>query len=215
VSTPGSDRESPFEANPFPLADMFLRHIRQGDFFIWYYNNVMKFILIRHGETKEGKKGIILGRLPGVLSAKGKKEMEAAAKKIKKSKLEPEIIFSSDLNRAKQSAIIISKTLGLKVKCDKLLRERAGGIAEGKSDKEIDWENYEKISLLYRKHKGGENFIEVRKRAKTFLLKIKKVKFENVIIVSHSAFLAMLLSLLKKWSIKKALKFNFKNPVVV
>jgi broad specificity phosphatase PhoE len=175
----------------------------------------MKFILIKHGEAKEGKRGILLGRLPGTLSAKGKKEMKIAALKIKKTVSSPEMIFSSDLNRAKQSAIIISKILKLKVTYDKLLRERAGGIAEGKKEKEINWENYEKISLLFRKHKGGESFIDVKKRAKKFLLKINKTKYKNIIIVSHSAFLIMFLSLLKKWGIKKALEFNFKNPTVV
>lgn len=34
----------------------------------------MKLILIKHGETKEGKKGMILGSLPGTLTEKGKKD---------------------------------------------------------------------------------------------------------------------------------------------
>jgi len=179
-------------------------------------NKTMILILIRHGETKEGKKGVLLGRLPGILSVKGKKEIKTVAEKIKKSKLDPEIIFSSDLNRAKQSAIIISKILVLKIKYDKLLRERAGGIAEGKKEKEINWKNYGKISLPYRKHKGGESFIEVKQRAKKFLNKISSVKKQkNIIIVSHSAFLAMLLSLLKKQSIEKSIKFDFKNSIIV
>ena len=35
----------------------------------------MNLIIIRHGETKEAKKGVLLGNLPGHLTAKGKKEM--------------------------------------------------------------------------------------------------------------------------------------------
>jgi broad specificity phosphatase PhoE len=175
----------------------------------------MKFVLVKHGETKEGRRGIILGSLPGELSIGGKKEIKIISEKIKKSGLEPEIIFSSNLNRAKQSAEIISKTLGLEIKYDKLLRERASGVAEGKKENEVDWESYERTYLPYRRHEDGESFIEVRNRAKTFLLKIKKTKYESIIIVSHSVFLAMFLSILRKFSIKKALKFNFKNPIVV
>lgn len=69
----------------------------------------MKIIIIRHGETKEGKKGIILGQLPGTLSAKGVSEVKKIALIIKKTNLNPTLIISSDLKRAKETAKIISK----------------------------------------------------------------------------------------------------------
>lgn len=73
--------------------------------------------LIRHGETKEGKKGIILGRKGGVLSQKGKLEMRKTVLKIKKRGLNPKdtIIISSDLRRAKGSFLILKKILGYKI----------------------------------------------------------------------------------------------------
>jgi len=175
----------------------------------------MKLILIHHGETEEGKKGILLGRLPGTLSKKGKQEIKIVAQKIKKLESKPEIIFSSDLKRAEQSAKIISKILKLKIKYDTLLRERNGGIDEGKKEKEINWKLYEMTSLPYRRHINGENFIEVRNRAKKFLSKIKRSKYKNAIIVSHSAFLSMLLSHIKRWSIKKSIKYNSKNSIII
>ncbi|MFA6136428.1 MAG: histidine phosphatase family protein [Candidatus Paceibacterota bacterium] len=58
----------------------------------------MKLFLIRHGETEESKKGILLGHLSGRLTVRGKREMLNVAKKIEK--LNPDIIFSSDLKRA-------------------------------------------------------------------------------------------------------------------
>ena len=60
----------------------------------------MKIILIRHGETKESQKGIMLGHLPGYLSSKGKINMKLAAEAIQKIDLNPKIIFSSNLKRA-------------------------------------------------------------------------------------------------------------------
>jgi len=165
----------------------------------------MTLILIRHGETKEGKKGILLGQLPGNLTGAGKQEMIAAAKKIREE-VNPEVIFSSDLKRAKDSAKILSNELGLNVVYNKLLRERSGGDAEGKTEEKINWKEYERVSLPYRKHKGGESFIDVKNRAEEFLEFLRSQKYKTVIIVSHSAFLAMLISKIKRWSIKKSLK---------
>lgn len=178
----------------------------------------MKIILVRHGETKESKKGIILGRLPGALSQKGKQDMKKLALAIKKLEINPEIIFSSDLERAKESSIILSGVLSLKIKYDSLLRERSGGVAEGKRENQIDWEIYEKSELLYRKHEGGESFIDVKSRAKKFLYKFtisNSRKYKTVIVVSHSVLLSMLLSCIKRWSIKKSLEFKFRGITIL
>jgi len=175
----------------------------------------MKIILIRHGETEESKKGIILGHLPGHLSSKGKIDMKLIAKVIKKLNLSPKIIFSSDLKRAKDSSKIISKELKLKIKYNQLLRERKSGASEGKTEKEIDWKLYEKISFSHRRYIGGESFIEVKKRAKEFLNNILIKEKENIIIISHSVFLSMLLSYIKNWDIKKSCQFNFNNFITI
>lgn len=175
----------------------------------------MNLILIRHGETIEGQKGIILGHMPGTLSDAGFKEMKAVAKKIKEKDLDPELIISSDTKRAKQSAEALSKHLGIKVIYDKLLRERAGGVAEGKKAEEIDWVEYEKVQLPYRKHLGGESYIDVLKRAKAFLLRLSQTKHKNVVIVSHNVFLSMLLSSAKKMGIEESLEIKFKEPLVI
>lgn len=137
----------------------------------------MKLILFRHGETKEGKKNIILGKLPGNLSTKGIRESKKIATAIKKMNINPSLIISSDLKRAKDTAKIISKIIKLPIRYEKLLRERSASVVEGKNEKNIDWDTYEKKPLEIRKHKGGESFSDVKKRAKKF---IKKVKLKNL-----------------------------------
>ncbi len=174
----------------------------------------MKLILVRHGETKEGKNNVILGHLPGTLTKKGIEFSKYITKKIKKLNLNPSLIISSDLNRAKKTAIIISKNLKIPIRYEKLLRERSAGKVEGKSEKEIDWDKYEKIKKPYRRHPEGESFIEVRNRAKKFLKKIKNNN-RTIIIVSHSAFLSMLISAFYKQSIEKSLKHNFNKNIKI
>lgn len=179
----------------------------------------MKLILIKHGETIESKKGIIVGQLPGTLSAKGKSEAKKVAEIIKKRKLNPTLIISSDLKRTKETAKIISKKLNLPVKYEKITRERNAGIAQGKKDEQINWDLYEKKPLENRKHIGGESFLEVGRRAKNFIGLLKKHKNygdKEILIISHNVFLSMLLSVILKWPLKKSLKFDFhKNLVVI
>jgi len=175
----------------------------------------MELILVRHGETKEGKKGILLGRMPGTLTAEGRRFANKAGRAISKFSPRPAFIVSSDLRRAKDTARIIARVIHIPLKYESLLRERNGGIAEGKKESQINWKKYEKKPLAYRYHEGGESFIDVKGRANTFLNKIRKEKRSPIVIVSHQAFLAMLLSAIFGWSYARALKFDFRDKLVV
>jgi len=175
----------------------------------------MKLILIRHGETKEGKRGIILGQMPGTLSIKGKATAKQIASFIKSTDINPSVIFSSDLRRAKETAEIITKTLKLPIKYDQLLRERSAGQVEGKSEKEINWKEYEKKKKSFRRHPEGESFNEVKARAMEFIKKINKIKNKDIIVVSHSVFLSMLLAVFYKWSVEKSLKRDFSDRITI
>jgi len=174
----------------------------------------MQLILLRHGETEEEKAGIILGHHPGILSMKGKEHAMKTAEVIKKMNLRPEVIIASDLARAVDYAAIIGRELGLEIQLEPLLRERSAGEAEGKSQDEIDWEEYEKMPKLLRKHTGGESFEDVSNRAKEFLEKIKALPYRTAIIVSHSVFLAMLAVEINDLPLEEAFNYDFRNPLV-
>lgn len=175
----------------------------------------MKLILLRHGETEEEKEGIILGQLPGTLSDKGGKQAWKAAEIIKLVNPRPEIIISSDLARAANYATIIGRELNLKIELEPLTRERSAGEVEGIAQDKINWEEYEKIAKLLRKHTGGESFEDVRIRAKGFLKKIETLPFHTALIVSHSVFLAMLTMEVCGWTLDDALNYDFRNPLVI
>jgi broad specificity phosphatase PhoE len=175
----------------------------------------MKLILLRHGETEEEEKKIILGSRPGTLSATGREQAKKIAESFRLTELRPEIILTSDLSRAADYAAIIGHELGLKIKLEHLARERSAGTAEGKTGDEIDWEEYEKISKPLRKHPGGESFNDVRERAKEFLSKVSLLGYGTMIVVSHSVFLAMLAMEVCDWSLEDALRQNFRRPLLI
>ncbi len=175
----------------------------------------MELILIRHGETKEGKKGILLGQLPGTLTAKGRRFADEVGRVIAGFSYRSPLIIASDLERSKETARAIARITHAPLKCDRLLRERNGGIDEGKKESQINWKEYERRPLAYRRHEGGESFADVKKRASAFLEKIQKEKHSPIIIVSHQALISTLLSELFGWSYPKALKFDLKNKLVI
>src|SRR5262249_10415977 len=65
----------------------------------------------------------------------GQAQAERAARLL--AALRPDLIVSSDLSRAAQTAAPLSRLTGLAVTLDKDLRERSGGCWEGLTDTEI------------------------------------------------------------------------------
>ncbi len=103
----------------------------------------LNIYLIRHGEKDESGKH---------LTKRGIKQAKLFAKKIKNNKITK--IYSSDLERCKETALIIAKKLKLPIQYEKSLREVKGFIKENpeKYPKEIN--EIEKIFLKLSKEKG-------------------------------------------------------------
>jgi probable phosphoglycerate mutase len=175
----------------------------------------MKLILVRHGETEEEKAGIILGHLPGTLSASAREYIKTIVEFVTSRDLQPEVIIASDLARAADSAAMIGRALHVKIELWPLVRERKAGDAEGKTEDEINWKEYEKTAKPLRKHPNGESFEDVRYRAKEFLEKLKSIPYNTVILVSHSVFLATIGMEIDSWDLDRALKNNFREPMIL
>ena len=115
----------------------------------------MKIYLVRHGESIANAKGIHQGqKIDTSLSKKGLEQAKKIAERLKDENFE--IIYSSDLKRAYETAKEIVKLHNLKIVKDRRLREKA------------DEENNE----------------DLIKRTKDFMKDIKKHK-ENILIVAH------------------------------
>ncbi|MDP7364835.1 MAG: histidine phosphatase family protein, partial [Candidatus Latescibacteria bacterium] len=76
--------------------------------------------LVRHGEVHNPEQ-IIYGRLPGFgLSTKGREQVEAAATALEK--LKPfDVLYSSPLQRAQESAALLTARLQMPILEDELL----------------------------------------------------------------------------------------------
>lgn len=92
-------------------------------------------MLWRHGQTIWNAEGRFQGQSDIPLDQTGQEQAERAARLL--AALRPDMIVSSDLRRATETAEPLSRLTGLPVSLDKDLRERHGGEWEGLTDREI------------------------------------------------------------------------------
>jgi glucosyl-3-phosphoglycerate phosphatase len=92
-------------------------------------------VLWRHGQTVWNAERRFQGQSDIPLDETGQAQAERAARLL--AALHPDLIVSSDLSRAAQTAAPLARLTGLEVTLDKDLRERSGGVWEGLTDTEI------------------------------------------------------------------------------
>jgi len=150
--------------------------------------NLMKIILIRHGQTQWNKEEIFRGRSDIPLDDVGIKQAKAITKRLSSSGIKA--VYSSPLKRALETAQIIAKRFNLKVKVVDDLIDFDFGKWQGLSLEEVQKqfpETYQK--WLKEPHlaniPNGENLDTVRQRVSKALNKILKGQQDNVAVVSH------------------------------
>ncbi len=160
-----------------------------------------RYFIIRHGESKANVAHILLshpkdGTIGFGLSPKGKKQVKISVSKNKKEKLldSDTIIYSSDFLRAKETAEIARKILGVKkINFHKKLRERYFGKFDKTSldNIKIAWADDEKNPN--HKHNGVESPNKVLKRTLAVIAQLdKKYKGKKILLVSHGDVLQIL-----------------------
>lgn len=152
-----------------------------------------KIGFIRHGTTAWNieKRAQGLSDIP--LDDRGLSEAEKLAERIYAE--DWDIIYSSDLLRAKQTAEAIAERYGnIQIHLDTRLRERSGGQIEGTTEEErlIKWgPDWRDLDL------GMESADSVVERGTAFLDEvIRNHPDENILIVTHGAFIKYLLAAL-------------------
>lgn len=169
----------------------------------------MKLIVVRHGQTIENVKGICQGQLPGSLTLRGKLQARNVARKLKNVKFD--VIFCSDLRRAKQTAEEILKIhKKVPIIFTEELRELKKGVFEKKHGSFFDIAREKTGKELWEfKPNGGESWSDARKRARKFYnFLLKNYSDKTVLIVSHSTFIGILLSVIMNAHVKIAVSFE-------
>lgn len=158
-------------------------------------------LLVRHGETEENARGEIQGQLDGRLTERGRRQIALLAERLRSERIDA--AYSSDLSRARETALGILTHHGCELVVDDLLRERSFGALEGKTI-EVVREAVRASGLGYSSFtpSGGESLMTVRDRAIRFLHKISpRHSGHTVLVASHGGFNRAMLSYLLDHSI--------------
>lgn len=95
------------------------------------------FVFLRHGESVGNAEARWQGQSDYVLTEKGRGQAHALAQRWKSEGIKFDLIISSPLVRAKETAEIVASALGAKVELDPILLERHIGEMEGLTAEEV------------------------------------------------------------------------------
>jgi broad specificity phosphatase PhoE len=154
------------------------------------------YILLRHGETPYQ---LMEERIvypwpepePIHLTPNGRAMIKKAAEYLKKEDID--LIYSSDIPRAVESAEIVSDILGKPVNFESALREINLGIYRGGPLEKYKEEIEESANSFSKVPEGGESEKECRERVAGFYKRMEEEhKGKNILIISHGAPLFLL-----------------------
>jgi isoleucyl-tRNA synthetase len=157
--------------------DELARHARQSGNIYW---------AMRHGEAETQLLGIADDSSSKYhLTDRGKKQVERAAEKLKKEKID--FIIHSDVLRTTETARIVSKILGIEdVVADPRIREVNTGIFKGRSTKEYHSYYSSMEEKFIKAAPQGESLNDLKRRLMDFMYDIdKKYKNKKILLISH------------------------------
>lgn len=146
-------------------------------------------LLVRHGQTPTTGK-VLPGRAKGLhLADEGHRQAQVAADRIAEL-TGVTAVYSSPLERAKETAAPISKALGLKTKVDRGLFECDFGDWTGKElvklNKLPEWQTVQRAPSTFR-FPNGESFTEMQTRMVSALDRLRLAHpGETIVCVSHA-----------------------------
>ncbi len=148
--------------------------------------------LVRHGETQWNVEGRLQGQVQHVrLNKKGVRQSKLLAKRLAKEKID--MIYSSPLERALQTAEMIAEPHGLAIITHAGLSERSHGIMDGLTREEIR-KNHPEVWKVYEATRelpgvdGAETKEQLARRAFHAFMEIaRQGPGKNIVVVSHGA----------------------------
>ncbi|NEK60530.1 histidine phosphatase family protein [Geodermatophilus sabuli] len=127
---------------------------------------LLSLLLVRHGQSEWNAAGLMQGQTAHVpLTELGHAQAARAASEL--ASLRPELLVSSDLRRAVQTAEHCARATGLPSTTTPALREQGYGVLEGRPSRElwdvVDWTDPHWAA------EGGESLAELHGRVGAFL----------------------------------------------
>lgn len=154
-----------------------------------------RIILVQHCQSEHHINEMSGGWTDTPLTELGRRQAEIIAKRLRDGlDNSGNILYSSDLLRASQTAEIIGEQMGLEVNINKELREINTGIATGKKK---EWARANRnprtgssFDLDYQEFQKGETWRQLYRRVCDCLELLCETNEKNLLIVTHGGTLA-------------------------
>lgn len=153
---------------------------------------ILRFGLIRHGITDWNVARKAQGQTDIPLNTQGKEQAKALAHRMRNDGWD--VIYASDLSRAKETADTVAEQIGKQVILDPRLREMHCGQIEGTTEEErrARWgDDWRSLDL------GLESHESIAERGLAFFHDVSQTHLRdmnrNILVVSHGALLGITL----------------------
>lgn len=161
------------------------------------------FYLFRHGETDLNAAGRFQGQSCNIgLNSTGRRQAEDIVCHLQDKNIQ--VVFSSPLLRALETAEIVAKDLGVSVNIDRHFIEGNFGDVEGKTRSDLtaeeaavfaDWVR-QAPEFLDVHFKGGESKRQIQARVLNGLKKAAQTPYDNIAVSTHSSVLRVIMQAL-------------------
>jgi probable phosphoglycerate mutase len=165
---------------------------------------ITKICLIRHGETAWNTERRLQGHTDIPLNVRGALQARQMAQALQDIKLTFDVLYTSDLKRASDTANAIVELFGIEAQVDSALRERHFGALQGLSIPEAPalrpdiWQAHIARDLEHDLE-GGESIQQFALRVQNALEKIQvRHTGKTILIVSHGGTLDMMYRIASK-----------------
>lgn len=156
-----------------------------------YAKKTLRLFLVRHGETADNVKMRYVGIRDEPLTNEGKKQAQQAAAAL--AQLPIDLIITSPLSRAANTAAAIQNGCGVELRIDSRLAEGSFGRWEGLTRSEVLAMGNQEAEYLSRWESdascappGGESFVEVQNRIAGLVAELKRdFAGSSIVLVSH------------------------------
>jgi probable phosphoglycerate mutase len=172
--------------------------LRKNNFFEDRDMTTTRLCLIRHGETAWNAEQRLQGHTDIPLNTKGEMQARQMAQALKDAKIAFDVLYTSDLKRATDTANAVVQLFAVEAQVDSALRERHFGALQGLSIHEAPlvrpdiWQAHISRDLEHELE-GGESIQQLALRVQQILDQIqKKHAGKTILIVSHGGTLDMM-----------------------
>jgi probable phosphoglycerate mutase len=169
---------------------------------------ITRLCLIRHGETAWNAERRLQGHTDIPLNAKGEMQARQMAQALKDAKITFDVLYTSDLKRAADTANAVVQLFAIQAQVDSALRERHFGALQGLSINEAPlvrpdiWQAHIARDLDHELE-GGESIQQLALRVQNILDQIQKQHTgKTILIVSHGGTLDMMYRIASNQSLR-------------